>query len=415
MAYRKRIVYLRTEFCVLCVLMLVLFFVPKLPLGGFYDDLVAVLLTVPMLIGLSEKKYNKTEMSILYALLLVCVLGVISNFAAGIVTSVGYIANDAFSFVRIFVVYFGVIALLRGKQKALDSLITKLGLYSKVFITVAFVCGLFNLAGILRMYSTIRYGLRNYFFFFGNASQFGIYAGCALAFLVYSNKSKPIYELMALACLVMTFKGMGLIIAAVYSILIYVVHRKLKWWHYVLAMPVLVFILQFQINSYILDESAPRAMLIRYGFVTAMHFFPFGAGFAAYGSNMAAVHYSPLYYEYGFHLRKALTVFSDGDGTTTTFLNDAYLGMVAGQFGIIGLIIVAYVFIKLGERIFSKTIALSKSKSITIACFCCFCGMAIMAGSIKTAGGELLMVVFAVYQLLTESNKTADVATEMIV
>jgi hypothetical protein len=31
--------------------------------------------------------------------------------------------------------------------------------------------------------------------------------------------------------------------------------------------------------------------------------------------------------------------------------------------------------------------------------------MAIMAGSIKTAGGEMLMVVFAIYELMKEASK----------
>ena len=405
MGSKRRLLFnTRAEFCIICVLLLYLFFVANLPFSSYFDDLVAGLLTLPVLIGLLEKKFNKTEIRMLVALGLTCLLGVVSNFLTGIVTNISYILNDVFSFLRIFLVYFGLIALVRGKPKALEALTNRLGFYAKIFIAVAFVFGILNLLGIVRMYSTVRFGLRNYYFYFGNSSQFGIFIGCALALLIFSGKSRTIYEIMALACLVMTFKGMGLIIAAVYFILTFVVHRKIRWWHYLIALSVLAYILQFQITSYILDESAPRAILIYYGFVTAFKYFPIGSGFATYGSNMAAVHYSPLYYSYGFQLRKALTVFDDGYGSMT-YLNDAYLGMITGQFGIFGLLLVFYVFVKLGRSIFGRSNIDNKAKYITIACFSCFCGMAIMAGSIKTAGGEMLMAVFALYELMNEASK----------
>ncbi len=397
---RKLLFNARAEFFILCVILLFLYYVVELPFSGYYDDLVAVLLTVPLLIGLLQKKFTKVEIRMLSALLLVCLLGVLSNFYAGIVTNHRYIANDAFSFIRMFLVYFGAISLLRGKPNAVENVVNRLGLYAKLFILAAFTFGVLNIIGIVRMYSTFRFGLRNYYFYFGNASQFGVFIGCALALMIFQGRNKLGFELMALICLIMTFKGMGLIIAAVYFVLTAVAHRKLKWWHYLITLVVLVYVLRYQVTSYILDETAPRAILIYYGFVTAFSFFPFGSGFASFGSNMAAVHYSPLYYMYGFQLRKALTVNVDG----TTYLNDTYLGMVVGQFGIIGLLLVVFVFLKLGQRILINPTPQNKSKYIAIACFSCFCAMAIMAGSIKTASGEMLMIVFAIYQLLSEND-----------
>ena len=399
---RRLLFNTRAEVCIMGVLLLYLYFVTKLPFSGFFDDLVAAFFIIPVINGVIGKKYTKTEVKMLLSLSLTCVIGILSNLWTGIVNNPFYILNDLFSFLRIFLVYFGIIALLRGKPKALKYLTKRLSFYSKIFITIAFVFGVFNTMGLVGMYSTVRYGFRNYYFYFGNASQFGVFIGCTLALLIFGANRHPIYEIMALACLVMTFKGMGLIIASVYSILILVAYKKIKWWHYLFVILGLAYILQFQISSYILDKSAPRAILIYYGFVTAFRFFPLGAGFATYGSNMAAVHYSPLYYSYGFHLRKALTVFDDGYGPTT-YLNDAYLGMIVGQFGIIGLLLIVYLFVKLGKNVFCRSKAPNKAKYITIACFCCFCGMAIMAGSIKTAGGEMLMAIFAIYELIKES------------
>ena len=401
---RGSVINNRAEFFIFCVILLFLYYVDIIPFNEYLDDLSAALLAIPILNGLLQKRYTRTEMQIMYAVLSMCILGLLSNCFSGIITNFGFILNDGFSFVRIFLVYFGTIALLRGKTKALQCTLNRLGNYSKIFICIAFVFGVLNIFGIVNMYSYVRFGLPLYFFFFGNASQFGIFMGCVLALLIFSGKNELIYEIMALACLILTFKGMGLIIATVYLVLTVVVRKRLKMWHCFCVLFFLTYILQYQITNYIVDKSAPRAMLIKYGLITAIRFFPFGAGFASFGSNMAAVHYSPLYYKYGFHLIPSLTVLDDG----TTYLNDAYLGMIAGQFGIIGLFLMVFILYKLGISILKNNKVQDKSKYITLACFGCFSGMAVMAGSIKTAGGEMLMIIFAIFQLLDSVRKKTN-------
>ena len=387
----------RAEICIICTLVLYLGYVMRQSIGGYVDDIVAALMGLAVIYGVYKNKYTKSERCMLWLLTAIIFLGFISNFLIGIVTNFAYILNDAFSFVRIFLVYFGILALLRNKKNALINTVDRLGLYAEAFIIVTFLFGLLNLLGVVNMYSSIRFGLPNYYFVFGNASQFGVSVGCALAFMIFSRRTNIFLEGMALACLVMTMKGMGLIIAFVYLVLIFVAYKKIQWWHYAVALMGLVVILRYQIDNYLFDQSAPRPILIHYGFVTALRYFPFGAGFATFGSNMAAVHYSPLYYEYGFDNIASVN-------TDSPYLNDAYLGMLAGQFGIIGLALFLYLLWKIGKTLIRKTAIKNKNKYIAIACFACFCGMAVMAGSVKNSVGEMLMMVFALYQLLAEEK-----------
>ena len=64
---------------------------------------------------------------------------------------------------------------------------------------------------------------------------------------------------------------------------------------------VLVLILgTFQIQTYLLNENAPRYLFFYYGGKTANTYFPFGAGFSTFGSDQAARNYSELYFRYGY-------------------------------------------------------------------------------------------------------------------
>ena len=403
----------RGAVCVLCILMLYLSYFSGIPYRSYFDDFVAIILGIFFVWGIINGKFTKTEKIIAVLICIICAIGAVSNYNSGLVMNARYIFADAFSFVRIFLVYFGLIACLRGKNKQFSYVLTQLGDFAHIFIISAFLFAVLNLLGVVKMYVETRYGLPNYFFYFHNSSQFGVFMGCTLALLIFSNKNSLVYEIMAVLCMALTFKGMGMIIAAVYIILMLIINNKIRWWHYLMMGISLIFILQYQIVTYILDKTAPRAILIYYGFITAIRYFPLGSGFASYGSNMAAVHYSPLYYLYDFQYRKALTIFDDGNGATT-FLNDTYLGMVLGQFGFWGLLLLVGALFLFGKQIFKSNTNNKKAKFIAIACFLSFCGISIMAGSIKTQIGEMLMVIFALYQLLLENDKISALESNKI-
>lgn len=409
---KRAIINLRGELLITSILLLFFSYFKWMPFRSYIDDFVCMLFFIPFITGVLKKRYKRIERKAICLLSIICVIGCISNYIHGVVTNIAYIANDLLSFVRIFVVYFGVLALLREKKQSMRYITNKLGILATVFIIVAFVFGILNFFGIVKMFSTIRYGLKNYHFYFGNASQFGVFVGCSLALMIFGQKNKRLYEIMAIVCLILTFKGMGLIIASIYISLLILSKKKLKLWQFIVVLGLLIIILRYQIVAYLFNASSPRAILIRYGIVSAISFFPIGGGFATYGSNMAAVHYSPLYIKYGFHLRKALTIFDDGNGPTT-YLNDAYLGMSFGQFGFFGTALLVFVFFLIGKRFLVKHSFNKKAQFITIACFGCFCGMSVMAGSIKTSCGEFLMMVFALYVLINENNNLKKAGIEL--
>ncbi len=371
--------------------------------AGYIDDIIPLILGVVGLYAMFKGNMSKFDMELFWWIAAICVIGIISNLANDIVSNYSYVVNDMFSFLKMFLSYWGVRALFNGKENRINNFLSGISVIAKIFIIVIFIFGLLNLLGFVEMYDEIRFGIKNYYFIMGNASQFGVITGVALALIILSGKSNIIYEIMACTVLIMTAKGMSLIILSVYVVLNLFGGRKIKLWHFLLLGIVLIFVLNYQLTNYLLDESAPRALLLRYGLKTAVDYFPLGAGFAAFGSNMAAVHYSPLYVRYGFRTNSALTTLDKNEMGTA--LNDAYLGMSLGQFGILGTICLFVVFTKIGQKLVKSNYENKKAHNICIACFICFCGMAIMAGSIKGSCGQLILAVLAIYFSICEKEQ----------
>lgn len=381
---------------IVSVLILYFAYFSWIPFSRYADDIVALIFAVITTLNFVKGgRFSKVNSIIFVLLIIMTGVGLVSNLLSGINRTLGDILNALFSFWRIFFVYLGMSSLLYKHKNRRDLILQFSDKLAKIFIILSFVFMILNIIGIVDMSNTVRYGIKNFAFYFGNPSQYGVFLGAALAVIILKGDAKSIYEVLAIITLISTAKGMSLIIAATYVCLYIIANRKaIEWWKIILVVLILGFVLQFQIRGYLLNNTAPRAILIRRGFETATNFFPFGAGFGTYGSNVAASHYSPLYTRYGFPARKALSGYLE-DGKT--YLNDAYLAMILGEFGYIGTMIWGYVIFAIGKILINKKTLNRKAQNITVACFACMCGMMIMAGSVKNAPGEILMIIFALF------------------
>ena len=231
----------------ICIILLILSLAP-IPIASYCDDLVAALLAIPAVLGVIYRRYTKEDFRIVFLLLFMLFWGIISNLVSGLVNNPFYWANDAFSFLRSFFCYFGILSLLYGDLNKVKSTIRYIALISKLFLLTAILFGIFNILGIVDMYSSIRFGIKNYCFFFGNASQFGITVGVAMAFILLDSNSSKIYEVIGIILLIMTAKGTSITIAVVYVILYFFSLRKIIWWHVVIGLASIVFFIKFQIK-----------------------------------------------------------------------------------------------------------------------------------------------------------------------
>ena len=399
----KKKLYLNDLLILLMPLMLLLSTFKGLSFASSLDEVAALLGAFALSAGLLSGKCRRKVLPDLFLVIGMILLGLLSNLLYQIVTVDSYIFNDVFAFLRVFLVYFGSVSMFEMHPRSVERVAQTLGFFTKWFIIVSFMFGLLNFVGVVKMSNATRYGIPNYSFFFNNPSQFGIFVGCALALYIMAGNSKKYIEIFGLLVLIMTAKGTSLIIVTVYVLLHLFLKRKIKWWHLALVGLVLFFVLRFQIESYILNDTAPRAILLYYGAVTAVRFFPLGSGFATYGSNMAAVHYSPLYDAYNFSARKALTIFNTKTGSAT-YLNDTYLGMILGEFGFIGTALFIVFIVRLWNKLKNSSSLDQRPQKIIIALFVCLCASFLMLGSIKNAPGQIMMFVFATYLAINQKE-----------
>ena len=86
-------------------------------------------------------------------------------------------------------------------------------------------------------------------------------------------------------------------------------------------------------RDYVLNGKAPRTLLYRGSITVAHDYFPFGAGFARYGSYLSGVHYSPVYFRLGFE-----NVYGLEPGIGGLYFTDTFWPAILGESGLFGLV-----------------------------------------------------------------------------
>ncbi|MFR5371868.1 MAG: hypothetical protein ACLTGK_08800, partial [Eubacterium sp.] len=146
---------------------------------------------------------------------------------------------------------------------------------------------------------------------------------------------------------------------------------------------------QYQISTYLTHEGAARQVFNEYAVKTANNYFPFGSGFATYGSAEAAKNYSPLYTQYHFDKHWGMS------RDFGPFLNDTHWASVLGQFGWIGAILMGIVYIRIFVSFTNSKSIRFDLKAFLYATFAQFVIHAIGSGIITSSSGMLGFVAIA--------------------
>lgn len=336
-------IYKKTLFVIIIVMVLFveLIFYGMVPFLKYADEVTAIISIMSLAVwilsykGKVEKEYKK----ILLVICIVAAFGFAGNIINSVARSYFAAAVDCLGMVKVFVcVIFVYTYLSVNEAKQVVALLYK---PAKLFLWVAVIFGVASIFTDIGMGGEVRYGLQAYSFIFGHAHILAITSISALAIIAsneITQKKLYFYTILTCVCQLLTTKGPSI----VWSIMIffmfkyYVHNRKIKLWLIILIAAVGILAGGYQITNYFMNASAPRALLLKYGIETARRYFPLGAGFATYGSDMAKVYYSKLYYQYGFN---NIWGMGEYDGM---FLNDNYWPMAMGQFGFIGTIFLLY-------------------------------------------------------------------------
>lgn len=208
---------------------------------------------------------------------------------------------------------------------------------AKILLVVMMVLGTLNLIFDFGMGSEARYGIRASFTFVFDHPTYLVFCAAGLtAFLMKDRERNMPFIVMGMLVVLLSLRSKGFAFAAVCLLLLLTFGKsnRLSVVHIALGLAAVALIGMDQYINYYHSAGYARGELARQAIAVANDYFPFGTGFATYGSAVTAQidNYSPLYYAYGLS-----TVWGLAPGAAS-FLSDTFWPTVLAQFGYFGLV-----------------------------------------------------------------------------
>ncbi len=324
-------------FISMIILLLINALPPTLDFFKYFDEVIAMVMLLYLLTHCKNWTKKKENRSIMISLIILCIAGVSYNIYSGIIPSFSAILIDAFGLIKNHIIFVAMVFAIPNVQ--MNKIIKALVPLIKIYIIIIFLFGVINIFYDIGMNYGTRYGIRAYQFLFTNPAMVGITMIVCIAFLDYVHY-KGIIRYLAFISMIMTLRAVVCMSIVIYVAitLFFKFSKKIRWYHVMLLLIIGLFVgWQMVGEFYIVDEQSNRFLLLKYGYVVFKRYFPFGSGFASYGSQMAYTYYSPLYQEFGFLNHWGLNL--EYGGTA----NDNFWPMVMAQFGIMGILTIGVV------------------------------------------------------------------------
>lgn len=352
-----------------------------------YGDELAALIAIPIFfLQLNKNRYNlrmsRFQTGYGRYIVLLMIIGVVSSLRFRLQPGSAAI-SDAFLNIKFWLAVYVGKSFLPGflcQRNARD-----------IFAHIKFVTWVYVILtvfdNIFRVFQAdIRHGLRSTQLFYSIPT---VFVGCCVFLIAIllsirgwiNGSEKYLALLLLLMCTTLRSKAFGVAFAiALIYYFAYIRKKKITVKTVAMFIPAAIAISWEQIEYYffssIQSDSARYQLLVKSIQVANDHF-PFGSGFATYGSYYSALYYSPLYERYGLS-----TVWGLGP-KFSSFISDSFWPMVLGQFGWLGLICYGAALLALFMRI-QKMRACSKAFYVS--------GLSLLAHLLITSTGESAFV-----------------------
>ena len=321
---------------------------------GFLDELAGMFSFFVILyyFGIKERvKLYRQEYYILILLLIVMIVGLLSNFYAnqkGFHTDAIAIFGDFINFFKAFVAYFGV--RLLSNNFSSSKVLKKTSKYNLLIFYILVVVVILDI--VIGFYPhPSRYGIFSLQLFFQHPSRFGfafIFIFLSLLPKYYTKNKKLLFFVLTIGVLSFRVKYFGFVLVAIFFMFFGKRLLKIPKAYFIATLGILglisIWLFWDWLYMYFSFESIKtgwsRAVILYYSFNIGKDFFPLGTGFGTYSSYYSGLHYSWVYDYYG--ISNVFGMSRDYWG----FLADQYWPMVLGEFGYLGLIATLGVIIK---------------------------------------------------------------------
>lgn len=300
---------------------------------GYYDELIGLAGLISAMICFAKGKFVQRDQIIFLLLIALTSIGLVSNLVFGLANSTFGVLIDILHLWKTFGAYFLFKYGLHDdcdKQRAIDVL----SVLARIIILFMLACSLIGQVidiGVCSSSGTVG-PFKSFNFFWKNGIQTGwLIFGCVLALTFSKSSKKSFYRYYLCSLIPMLLTGSML----VYSFIVVETALLILWKGeslkiiYLFIIGFLVVAVAWQdIVSYFLNTGVRMQFYIA-AIDLATQNFPFGTGFATFGSEMASRYYSDVYINLGWSNSWAF-------GTDGLFLNDNFFAGILGQFGFIG-------------------------------------------------------------------------------
>lgn len=314
---------------------------------SYVDEILTILGIIHLLF---IHKLDKWEKRIAYLLLALFIIGTAGTLICRYQIKLWPIMLDTLGCIKFFICFiYGRSIFSKVSNYKKIRIISIVNMPLKPFVIIGFFLGVANLFIDFGMSYEVRMGFRTYKYIFDDAAHLSNLQYFILFFLTANYKIKRSRNSLLLICMtlitwILTFKSRAILFALLFPLLFYIVVIKKKKISINIKSGIVlilfaVFITYDQIDNYFVsNDRMPRYLLFYGGLETMMKYWPIGAGWGTYGTDMAVKYYSPLYTELGFEQAYGLSP------DYNVYAHDNYWPAIMGEFGIIGVIIELMIF-----------------------------------------------------------------------
>lgn len=306
---------------------------------SYWDELTCIFFMLLFFMK-SDGKIRKSDVRYYVAIIFIVIIGLTGNVIFNYQSSVNAIARDIVGTLKFFVSF---ISLYRLKiTEELTKKIMKLIPLIKSICLIIFCLGIVSIFKDIGMrQEEIRGFLHPYMFLYSHPTYLTTGLICVLCILNAANQITLVEDIIILSTIVLAMRTKGLAFIAVYIFMKYGTHwlKRLQVIYWPIIGTLIFFVARSKLLLYASYSNSPRESLYRGAFILLKSCFPIGTGFATYASHISGIFLSKVYSF--IHIAGLY----DYNGEIVD-LGDAGLAFYIGQFGILGLLIFAYLFYK---------------------------------------------------------------------
>lgn len=373
-----------------------------------FDEVMGIASLIIIVIALITTKLNSTSIIIFSLLFLLVLEGFFSNFLSGIDRTIRTIIIDAIIVAKPFLIFSAVYQL--AGSDTLNKLRKLFGVAIKTFFLVSLIFCFLNQLNVVNMSQATNNSVRNFQFFFGFPVSFSIFILSLFGIVLDTKKNifKQYFFWICLILVVSTLKTQSLFFVTVFVLLAFLINKKKARIRFRIIITILFFslltVLPSVLNYFHTSQYSPRQVLMLGGINLFKQYFPFGSGFATFGSTMASKSYSPIYLNLGYASLYGMGL--DGD---KSFLSDNFFAELIGQFGFIGILI----FIILAVVVIRAFMVSDLNKNLSCYCISMFVSLLainISSSFFSSAMGAFMMCILAIVSKSTDGKILGEIS-----